>query len=42
MIISTIYEVQSSTSLIVIGSVLGLSVVASLIFKQKNPELPIS
>ncbi len=42
MIISPIYEVQSSTSLIVIGSLLGLSVIASLIFKQKNPELPIS
>lgn len=36
MIVSPIYQVQSSTSLIVIGSLLSLSVIASLIFKQEK------
>lgn len=36
MILSPIFEISSSTSLIVIGSLLALSVIASLIFKQKE------
>lgn len=38
MIISPFYHMESSTSLMVIGTLLGLSVIASLIFKQKKEE----
>lgn len=38
MIASPVFHVASSTSLIVIGSLLALSVIASLIFKQEKAE----
>lgn len=41
MIISPFYHVESSVSLTIIGTLLGLSVIASLIFKQKKDN-PIS
>lgn len=38
MILNPIFHIQSSTSLIVIGSLLAVSIIASLIFKQEKAE----